>query len=729
MYIGPWQELRLGQLLSEHQRLVEQTVTQQMQILKQQQLIQHLGQSQSHTASPTAAVREFPVTVIPSLSLLPSSSVLSPSAHATARSSRRPGSAALPPIPNSSPSSSTRHLPGAAVKPQPSRRTMGRRAEREAAAAERAQQLERMRAMYSIKDRENAAKALLTEDRKEPEPEPEPAARSQRPSLVQPVQGQRRSVVSGGGGFLGAELLIPPSGSGPLGSSPSSSGGSSAAISTLPSPSSWSSSSILTSPSTGSSAPSTRMSVVGAETSYLRELDIDVESAVRYHHGHAPSVVSPVTAQVVDESRAFWADLNDIPVTRRPSAAPESDRPRLPDRVDVSRLSLSTFPTHLSQLYRVTTEAVELLSSRHSAQQRELHLIDAVFMALHSDASAATKLPLCHTLRMHLSTVLESSPQPAPSLLACMDLFEHWHAVLVESSNPPAQPEASPTLPAVPAAGLGSRLRRAEFRIEELLALREEELRTGVAATAEELRRALEDKEQIEGKMEQSVRLKAGESTKPPPTAVPVASPIHSATAQTPPPPPLPLDLASALSSSPVVKVLNARPLPDLPRLKSLVSAASAASTMSDDSFQSSSAASSVHSSPSARRKTPDIGGFALPAISRPHSPSITVINISPHGSQQSSPRGSNPPLSSPLSIFRAIKPPSSRASMEMSAGGRARVLGRLEPIRGREGVEARDEVTSASLRMEEEVDDVMAYVDEQRSYVDGESDAEMGNH
>ena len=196
MYIGPWQELRLGQLLNDHKRLMEQSVHQQLQILKQQQLIHSMQQEQEqqhpyqlpalsppaqlHTARQHSRVPPLPsaFSIEPSRSnslshpyqtaYVPSflrdlstvSTVSNTSSTTTGSSSSLVHShhssdpyplPPLPPLSRASPPTSRRRLAGAAPEgAQQERRKKSARATKEQVAADRRQQVEKMRRMYGL---------------------------------------------------------------------------------------------------------------------------------------------------------------------------------------------------------------------------------------------------------------------------------------------------------------------------------------------------------------------------------------------------------------------------------------------------------------------------------------------------------------------------------------------------------------------------------------------------
>ena len=188
MYIGPWQELRLGQLLNDHKRLMEQSVHQQLQIIKQQQLIQAMNeqqqqqqlqqQSQMQITQQHAAqvhTRPLPLSSLPSVL-----STHSPRSHlhshhsyvpplvrdlstastvSNASSTVLPSSLVhyhhtqdpyplppLPPISRASPPSSRRRVAESGEQ----RKKKSSRTTAEQVAAERREQLEKMRVVYGL---------------------------------------------------------------------------------------------------------------------------------------------------------------------------------------------------------------------------------------------------------------------------------------------------------------------------------------------------------------------------------------------------------------------------------------------------------------------------------------------------------------------------------------------------------------------------------------------------
>ena len=186
MYIGPWQELRLGQLLADHKRLMEQSVHQQLRIIKQQQLIQtmHDQQQQQPPQPPQPHMPPLPRSVLsahsprshshqssygPSLVRdLSIASTLSNSSN-TAPSYHHHSTDSYPLLPllshsrSSSPSSRQRYI-RAVDGEQGKAKKKSARATKEQVAAERREQIEKMRVVYGLdggkQDEEQKAQQL-----------------------------------------------------------------------------------------------------------------------------------------------------------------------------------------------------------------------------------------------------------------------------------------------------------------------------------------------------------------------------------------------------------------------------------------------------------------------------------------------------------------------------------------------------------------------------------------
>ena len=615
MYIGAWQELRLGQLLSEHQRLLEQAATQQVQLLQAQQQIAQLTLQQT-TAAAAAPPLLHPIhspTRTQSTQFI--SRTLPTPLHARPRRSR-PESATLPPLfsPLASPQSTShaRTLPLSSTK---STKSHGRHAQREVAAIERAQHIQRMRALYNL-DPHSARKA--EEERKEPETQPTLPPATIRVRTPVHLKMTADAEVEGSA-RRGEGFNLPPSAGSPARwpTNP--------AFPAFPSPVRQSS---LSPPS-----PVRPMSAEAED--FLRHMDVEVQ----HQHAHISAPHPPE----VDPSESEWATINDIRIRPRATDPPSSSSSSslLPDPVDVTHLPPHQFPAHLSHTYQHASDVATSLTLRRTRQRKELQLIDDVFDALHSEALPSAKRSLCRTLLMHLRE--EEEGNGAGSWQASVDLLEHWHAVLVEAAEGGSD-------------GVGSvrRLLKAEGRLEEALRLREEELRTGVEATAEQLRRVREDKTGLEWMMQQSLLLRPGASTQTP------RSPLTHST------------------SSPRQDTTSTSTDSTLPPLKSRTS--------------------SITSSTPSSSSSSTVGRLSL-TLSSP-SPSSSALTSGQHSASQSPPS---------LSIFR---------SMQRGAGGSgdgewAGRGARLEPIQVKRGVGGvGDEVSSASLRMEEEVEDVMRFVD-----------------
>ena len=217
MYIGPWQELRLGQLLNDHKRLMEQSVHQQLQIIKQQQIIHTMHQQQQQQQrQPPSATSTQPHTARTSdyrlsVSSLPSVlSVQSPRSHSHRLSyvptlTRDQSTAStwsnssiastssslvhyhhstdpfpLPPLPilsHSSSPNSRRSLVGAGQGEQERRKKRSSRATKEQVAAGRREQIEKMRVMYGL----NGGKQVDEQKEQEREDSVEPYERERTP--------------------------------------------------------------------------------------------------------------------------------------------------------------------------------------------------------------------------------------------------------------------------------------------------------------------------------------------------------------------------------------------------------------------------------------------------------------------------------------------------------------------------------------------------------------------
>ena len=611
MYIGPWQELRLGRLLKDRQRLIEQAAAQQVELIRAQQRLAQLAVQRA-----AAAAAEPP----PSRLLSPTRSLSStlhnrtrsPHSHARIPRRRRPESATLPPLHSSltsphpsHPSHSLSHthpLPSSsshskAAKPR------GHRAHHKSAAVERVQHLQRLRALYNL---DGQPQRKEEEEHKEAEDDPTALPAGPRSHTSQASTARGEKAVSPRVGQDG--LLFPPAaGASHRPGSPSAAFSHSQFLAAF-----------------GLPSPHRPMS---AEDFLRNHMDVEVE--------HRDNDGSPSHPPEVDPSASEWASMHDIRVRQRPLEVSAADLTSssvpaslLPEPVDVALLPLHDMPPHLSQTYQRASATATELSNRRTRQRREMQLIDDVIDALHSEEAASAKLSLCQAQLSHLR---EEEGGGGGSWQASVDLLEHWHAVLMEATQEGSGGSVA----------LEKRLMKAEARLEEALRLREEELRTGVEATAEALRRVREHQSDLEWRMQQSLRLRPGSST-----TTPTPRSSHAISAAASPQQP-------QLLLAPVDGVL--------PPLKS-------------------SPSSATSSSP---------GGRSSLTFSSPPSSSD-----SGQQSADQSPRS--------LSIFRMMR-----------RGGAGEACKRLQPIQvqphaGRGG----DEISSASLRMEAEVEDVMRFVD-----------------
>ena len=734
MYIGPWQELKLGQIIADNRRLLQETVSQQLQIIRQQQLIQHQGSQQQpepllHSLSPALpAARQLQLSHVAASSGPPWPAPISDAyahGHHASDPLALPGNL-LPPLTSRSARGSLRGRPasGEDVSSHESRRekrgSRSSRAVKETAAEERRQHMQRLREMYGLTSGDSRPKEA-EEEKMQPEAQPhsaqptplqrnrviQPLSRTAaNPSPLLPQRGIRPTPAAPSSAALEADVperevrALPHSSSAAVSASVSSSTPQSRDSFSLTAPAlspllPFSSSSPGLSDSSPASVrplPALSLTVpLDSELSYLSSHGIDSQRAARYlSHGRGDSMAVhdtqvallqssvPLSSREEEGRAEDWADVSGI--VMRP----------------VTRAALQ-LPPQLTEDWTRTEREEAAASSAKAAAEREMALIQRVASLL-APAAFASSSPATHAARFaHCQSLLaqlrSSASVPAsasPALLAAIDLLENYIALLHEDSA------AAVTAPPAPSddderddseeesRADRHRLSRAAFRLEEALKRRESEVKSSWQDGARAVNRLREEKQGLELRIQETVTLRSRPATG------------SSAAGQGRRASELPSNLSSSFSSPlPLTQPASAQAVSQSPAVK-----------LSSPVQHAAIAASSA-------------SALLPPILSSPSQSVTTVISINPRNSASLQQTAAASPSSS-LSLFHrgsasGSNPPPSRRSVELShqARGSRDHLQPIDVTRGDGDADGDgDGLSSAALNeMDDEVEKVLQFV------------------